>query len=527
MIKKIGLIILGILIGYYLFGKPGTNSNGSAVPQSGTAAIGQQADVAAMEEFEQEPEEHLYEQISKFNPTVAEMVPAIESYIDALWGAEDKEEFTVNNTNLYWRFVHAYCGRSLNWEYENVGYSIKVKRDEVEKASRAAFSDFTDIPDTLEEYSPYGPDSEYSNRYAVEDDFVIMEAFNLGVYYKLSRFETAEDGQEIDITIDAYDISDDTWINSYFVQLEPIEDAGDVSFKYFIKGIGKHLAKYGCEYSIPYYLNDDQYYLYFDSSEDKENASSNDYIEVSTHVEYEDIKDWNEYCSYVLGDVSFVSKGEDITVDGRQALYAEGTTRMAVGLEKALFKRYFINIDGKGVVDIGLYSAEEDPKHEEVLHYIINTLDTSGADQYFADKIEALKKEHKKGESVNETGDGSTGIVEISPLIGSYKEIVGDAGFSLMGESGGSSGGRVYITVEHESRMDYEAKGFDDTLLTYVYIDGVLNGTYQMGTGSGELILNEENLKYCVHKVDLIQYAENDKSGEIVLCKKCRYDMQE
>ena len=177
-------------------------------------------------------EENLPKQMTETDWAVAEMMPAIESYIDALESCVDRE-FTINNTDLYWRFVQSYC--LGNSGYKNDSYSCAVYRDEIEEVSRVAFPDFTGIPDTMNEYSYYYP--ELKDRYAVGDNYVVMPSGNLGVYYKMNGWEPTEDGQECDVTIEAYDVSDDRWFATYIARLKLNEEAvkKGARLKYFIK----------------------------------------------------------------------------------------------------------------------------------------------------------------------------------------------------------------------------------------------------------------------------------------------------
>ena len=454
---------------------------------------------------------------------VKEMVPTIESYIETI-GINGDTEFTVANTELFWGFVLSYCNK--NGHYTSDMSSRYINRYELEEALRAAFFDFSEIPDTLYTYSGYYP--EYPERFAVEDNYIRMPGVGTGKYYILRGWEPSKDGHRIDVKMDEFSDYGDEWRATYIVHLQPIKKAIEYNsrLKFFITGIEKHVSKDGCEYSIPYDLhNYDSVEIGFYSFEEEENVFGNSYIVIGSYIEEEPIEDWAEYCSYVLGDVSSVSYGEEIFIDGRQALYAEGTTRMAMDIEKASFMRYLINIEGKGIVDIVLYCKEENTDYEKALSLIVETLDTSNANAFFTGENESVKQETENNGDGEDTKSEDTELSETSPLNGVYTDIIGDAVFYLAGEAGNTKGGYIFRTFEDPYEIFYDAEGFDNSMPTYVYIDGILNGTYQMGTDSGYLKLNEENRKEGIHKVDVIQYAENDHRGEIAICKKCRYQM--
>ena len=181
---------------------------------------------------EQETERNLLDQIPELDGAVAEMVPTIKSYIDTV-RKHGNREFSVNDAEQYWGFVHVYCIRQPNYFSDDMYLGV-VSRGEIEEASRAAFPDFTGIPDTLDEYGP----SKWTES-GVDEDTVRMPLGNSQEYYQMSEWSRTDDGNGIDVTIDVYYVPDDSWWTSYTVHLIPVREAveNDARLKFFITGI--------------------------------------------------------------------------------------------------------------------------------------------------------------------------------------------------------------------------------------------------------------------------------------------------
>ena len=250
MIKRSALIILGLCISLTACGKSGsTQESETAVNEHGTETVEVIEDAKESEGAEEpkavkesevveesESDENPMKQITDMDGAVEEMVPAIEAYLDVAY-MDGYREFTVKNTDLYWGYVHNYCMR--NGSFDDDYYSCVVSRYEIEEVSRAAFSDFTDIPDTLHEYAAYSPDM--LDYYAVEDNYVKMPVGNPGEYYKAGGWETTEDGQECNLVIDVYSYAEDDLVATYIVHLRPDQEAieKDARLKFHITGIEK------------------------------------------------------------------------------------------------------------------------------------------------------------------------------------------------------------------------------------------------------------------------------------------------
>jgi len=181
---------------------------------------------------EQETGRNLLDQIPELDRAVAEMVPTIKSYIDTV-RKHGNREFSVNDAEQYWGFVHVYCIRQPNYFSDDMYLGV-VSRGEIEEASRAAFPDFTGIPDTLDEYGP----SKWTES-GVDEDTVRMPLGNSQEYYQMSEWSRTDDGNGIDVTIDVYYVPDDSWWTSYTVHLIPVREAveNDARLKFFITGI--------------------------------------------------------------------------------------------------------------------------------------------------------------------------------------------------------------------------------------------------------------------------------------------------
>ena len=104
---------------------------------------------------------------------------------------------------------------------------------------------------------------------------------------------------------------------------------------------------------------------------------------------------------------------------------------------------------------------------------------------------------------------------------GNYED-VGEGTLYLVNESGSTENGDsivVYPSMDAYpfAYVDYELWDLDGSVLTYIYLDGVQIDKQQIGAGyQSSLILEKEwQVTEGEHRVEAVQYADNDPSGEI------------
>lgn len=76
------------------------------------------------------------------------------------------------------------------------------------------------------------------------------------------------------------------------------------------------------------------------------------------------------------------------------------------------------------------------------------------------------------------------------------------------------------------TQIGISTRDYDGNHLTFVYVDGVKNMSHQFGTGSSTLTLQGADLAEGVHDVELVQYENDDPSGEIFSYHKAQYEVR-
>lgn len=195
-------------------------------------SVSEASTVQLVEETQEEV--NLLEQIPELDWAVAEMVPAMADYIDMKnWVGEipAPEEFSVENTQLYWSFVHNYGMRYATMMSEDK-YSTAVRVSEIEEVSKTAFSDFVELPDTLDEYA------NGITGFGIYGDVIETPMGNPGSYYQMAEWNTTEDGKQIDVIFNEIDVGTDSQFAKYIVHIVPVEEAvrDDWRLKFFITG---------------------------------------------------------------------------------------------------------------------------------------------------------------------------------------------------------------------------------------------------------------------------------------------------
>ena len=195
-------------------------------------SVSEASTVQLVEETQEEV--NLLEQISELDWAVAEMVPAMVDYIDMKnWVGEipAPEEFSVENTQLYWNFVHNYGMRYATMMSED-NHSTAVRISEIEEVSKTAFSDFVELPDTLEEHANGRED------FGIYGDVIETPIGNPGSYYSMAEWNTTEDGKQIDVIFNEHYSDTDTQVAEYVVHIVPVDEAvrDDWRLKFFITG---------------------------------------------------------------------------------------------------------------------------------------------------------------------------------------------------------------------------------------------------------------------------------------------------
>ena len=140
--------------------------------------------VQAIAEAVEESEKPLLEQISQLDVAVADMVPAMNVYLDVRSPGETFDESVVmsaNDYDVFWTFVNYYTLR-YGIREEHYFYS---RQEDWEPLCEAVFPDYTGVPDTLDQF--------IEKNYAEYLDI----SFENGVYSRLAYGEGEFTGLEM------------------------------------------------------------------------------------------------------------------------------------------------------------------------------------------------------------------------------------------------------------------------------------------------------------------------------------------
>lgn len=109
---------------------------------------------------------------------------------------------------------------------------------------------------------------------------------------------------------------------------------------------------------------------------------------------------------------------------------------------------------------------------------------------------------------------------------------VGDGNVWLVNSSGSTENGDPIIIYGSGNPMDLEQIGFSSrdvngALLSYIYIDGVLNDTMQLGDTDASLMITGEDYAIGSHLVEVKQYEDNNEDGTVVFYRSAKYEVKE
>lgn len=114
---------------------------------------------------------------------------------------------------------------------------------------------------------------------------------------------------------------------------------------------------------------------------------------------------------------------------------------------------------------------------------------------------------------------------------GSSYSDTGTGVFYLVNESGTTEDlEKITVYVQSDTlltQIGCGTKGFDGSLLSYVYVDGMFKFKEQFGDYQGSIDLEADLLTVGDHKVEVVQYEGNDESGTVITYKSAVYEIIE
>lgn len=113
---------------------------------------------------------------------------------------------------------------------------------------------------------------------------------------------------------------------------------------------------------------------------------------------------------------------------------------------------------------------------------------------------------------------------------GDYSD-TGSGNMFLSTPSGTSENGNVpFVFVEKDTLMlqiGLDARGFDGSKISFIYIDGILVEKYQLADTQTSLDLSDNFLSPGSHLVQVVQYNNDDPESEIITYKSASYEVKE
>lgn len=112
---------------------------------------------------------------------------------------------------------------------------------------------------------------------------------------------------------------------------------------------------------------------------------------------------------------------------------------------------------------------------------------------------------------------------------GNYADL-GDGTFYVTTAGGTSQNGNVPIVYASSDtsmmQIGYSCSKISGASLSYIYVDGMLNDKKQLGTSSGSINLKGDSLAIGTHKVEVVQYQNDDTTAKMTCYKVASYQVK-
>lgn len=105
-------------------------------------------------------------------------------------------------------------------------------------------------------------------------------------------------------------------------------------------------------------------------------------------------------------------------------------------------------------------------------------------------------------------------------------------GIVYISTAGGTSedGNVPVIYAEKDTilmQIGLNAFDFNGGSLSYIYVDGILLGKEQLSDTQTSIDLSEQQLTTGTHKIEVVQYDNDDTSSDMITYKSMEYDVKE
>ncbi len=116
-------------------------------------------------------------------------------------------------------------------------------------------------------------------------------------------------------------------------------------------------------------------------------------------------------------------------------------------------------------------------------------------------------------------------------FIGDSYSDTGNGTFLLVNSSGTTENGNVIVVyADADTLIDtigYDTLEMNGSSLSHIYIDGILSAKEQLGDTQGSLELSGGSLSTGVHKVEVVQYENDNTDGTVITYKTASYEVKE
>lgn len=127
----------------------------------------------------------------------------------------------------------------------------------------------------------------------------------------------------------------------------------------------------------------------------------------------------------------------------------------------------------------------------------------------------------------SETGPAEQPKQELAK--GDYKD-KGDGTMYIACDDSTSEDGNVPVIASKEGAsvimIEVFTKGFDGSKSSYIYVDGILSGNEQFTDSQYSLDLDGDAIGTGKHTVEVVQYSDDQPTGEVVTYKSASYEIK-
>ena len=113
---------------------------------------------------------------------------------------------------------------------------------------------------------------------------------------------------------------------------------------------------------------------------------------------------------------------------------------------------------------------------------------------------------------------------------GEYVEM-GDGNAYISTPSGTSENGNIPVIYADNNITLYSiglnAFDFNGSNLSFVYVDGMLSAKEQLADIQTSLQLTENQLTVGVHEIEIVQYSNDEPTGEMITYKAMKYEIKQ